>query len=457
MDFEEFLNRVRKTISDKRPAENTPVVLISSNTEGTDNSCNHSPNWQKGTKTAVIAGLLLIGIICIFQFRSMITPMIFACLMVFYLKPVVFSIQNKWNISHKWSVIIVYSLILIAVLLIIFICGYSIYGQALNFVEFLNKSIENLPEVISSFFKERTGGPGNVSEGIVGIADDSEIRQTFQSIMRYFSGTILSIAQGFTSKIGWFFFIYGFSFFVLWEMKKGKKTTAIFKFSGYEKDIDTAKQHLSLIWRSFLWGQLFLLLISLVVYFALYIVLGVKYSFILSIAVGLTRMIPYIGSFFAWGIVALVAFFQGSTILGFSPFMFSLFVVTISFIVDKLMDGFVQPKFLAETLKIHPAAVLTAALICGRTMGFLGIFISAPLVATLKLFLKYVVCKLNDEDPWENIEKIPEPLPFIQIFASSKQHCKKIYDKLIDSTVSIKNHLFKKTGGKEHGSNGLEN
>ena len=268
---------------------------------------------------------------------------------------------------------------------------------------------------------------------------------------------ILSIAQGFSSKLGWFFFVYGFSFFVLWEMGKGKNSGSLFKIPGYEKDFETGQHHLRLIWRSFLWGQLYLLLISLVVYFALYVILGVRYSFILSAAVGLTRMIPYIGSFFAWGIVALIAFFQGNTILGLSPILYAIVVVVISFLVDKFMDGFVQPKFLAETLKIHPAAVLTAALICGRTMGFLGIFISAPLVATLKLVFKYILYKLNDEDPWKNIETIPEPLSFKQILAPFKQNCMKIYDKLIYIVVGIKNHLSKKTGGKEHGSNGLEN
>ena len=195
-----------------------------------------------------------------------------------------------------------------------------------------------------------------------------------------------------------------------------------------------------------------LLLIALVVYSFLYVVLGVRYAFVLSLTVALTRMIPYIGSFFAWAAVALVTLFQEAGIFGMQPLPYAIMVVLISFLLDKFMDGFIQPKFLADTLKVHQAAVLASALICGRTMGFLGIFLSAPIVATLKLVMRYVIRKLQDEDPWADIEIVEEPLPLKIYFLNYKNKIAEFCDKLL---YSIRNAGSRLLGGKGHGSNGF--
>ena len=281
------------------------------------------------------------------------------------------------------------------------------------------------------------------------IFQNSEINQQLQNILHGIGGSVLSFAQNFSSKIAWFFFVYGFSFFIVWESKESSEKHQVVKLPGYEFDIEMGRYHLSLIWRRFLWGQMILLVIALIVYTILYIILGVRYAFILAIAVGLTRMIPYIGSVFAWVAVGLVALFQGPTIFGMQPLAYAIFVVVISFLLDKFMDGFIQPKFLSETLKVHPAAVLAAALICGRTMGFLGIFLSAPLAATIKLGLRYILRKLQDEDPWEGIETVAEPLPLKETFQNYLHKIKDFYDKLL---YHIKHFGSRLLGGKDHGS-----
>ena len=99
----------------------------------------------------------------------------------------------------------------------------------------------------------------------------------------------------------------------------------------------------------------------------------------------------------------------------------------------------------------HPAAVLAAALICARVMGFLGIFLAAPLVATLELAGRYVLCKLRDEDPWEGIKTVEEPVPLSEFLAGYKLKLAEKYDKIINQ---IKYLRTRSIGGKGHGSNG---
>jgi len=72
-------------------------------------------------------------------------------------------------------------------------------------------------------------------------------------------------------------------------------------------------------------------------------------------------------------------------------------------VIDWIIDSFVTPRIMASTLKVHPAAVLIAALIAANLLGLLGVVIAAPFLATVTLLGKYIMRKLFDLDPW------PEP------------------------------------------------
>ena len=143
MNVEDLFNRLTNVINKNRPAEPAPVVFVSSDGENGQEDPNKSPLWTKNVKKTVIIGLAVIVLICLFFLRNMIIPLIFSSLMVFYLKPIVFSIQEKWHISHKLSVVIVFGIFLIIALGILTVSGFSIYGQVSNLFETLDNSVDN--------------------------------------------------------------------------------------------------------------------------------------------------------------------------------------------------------------------------------------------------------------------------------------------------------------------------
>lgn len=66
---------------------------------------------------------------------------------------------------------------------------------------------------------------------------------------------------------------------------------------------------------------------------------------------------------------------------------------------------------MSNALKIHPAAVLVMVLVSASLFGFIGVLLSAPVLASVKLGFTYVTRKLMDMDPWEGIETYPPPVP----------------------------------------------
>ncbi len=73
-------------------------------------------------------------------------------------------------------------------------------------------------------------------------------------------------------------------------------------------------------------------------------------------------------------------------------------VLAISLTTNFVFDNYITPRFLGRTLDIHPAAVLVAALFMASLMGVIGIFLAAPVVATIKLLGMYVFRKMFDLD-----------------------------------------------------------
>ena len=452
MDLEVFFNRLTQTINNNRPAEPEPVVLSSSGEENETVVPNRSPRWQRSTKRAIIIGLIVLMIICLYFLRSMIIPLMLSCLLIFFMKPIIEKLTRDTKISYKWAVILVFAVFLLLSIGMVTAGGLSLYGQGKNFFEMLNNSVDSLPSQIVTFLGGEDSFLGQYFIRVFGTEGNSQINQRLQGIITNVGGQVLAILQNLSSKIGWFFFVFGFSFFVLWESEKQEHLKLADKISipGYEFDIEMGLHHLSMIWKRFLWGQGVLILITLAVYLVLFIILGVRYSFILACGAALTRLVPYVGSFVAWAAVALVCLFQGTTIFGMQPLPYAILVVGCAFIIDKFMDGFIQPKFLAQTLKVHPAAVLAAALICGRTMGLLGIFLAAPLVATLKLVLRYVIRKLRDEDPWEGLQVVDEPEPIGVTYKKYKDAAAAFFEK---TGRSVSNLFARYSGGKGHGAN----
>jgi hypothetical protein len=60
---------------------------------------------------------------------------------------------------------------------------------------------------------------------------------------------------------------------------------------------------------------------------------------------------------------------------------------------------------MADALRVHPAAVLVAAIISASLLGVVGVVIAAPMLATLQLIGQYTLRKMFDLDPWPPHEK----------------------------------------------------
>ncbi len=104
--------------------------------------------------------------------------------------------------------------------------------------------------------------------------------------------------------------------------------------------------------------------------------MGMNYAATMSLLVGLSVIIPYVGAVAVTIPVAIIAWFQwGAT----SDFVYLM----VAYTVVQFMDGnILVPLLFSEVVNMHPAAIIIAVLFFGGLWGVWGVFFAIPL-ATL--------------------------------------------------------------------------
>ena len=109
---------------------------------------------------------------------------------------------------------------------------------------------------------------------------------------------------------------------------------------------------------------------------------GLKYAVLLGVLVGLSVLVPYVGVVIVTIPVFVVAYFQWGLDINF-------FYLVVVYSIIMVIDGnILAPLLFAETMEIHPVAVIIAILIFGGLWGFWGVFFAVPLASVAKALLK---------------------------------------------------------------------
>ena len=116
---------------------------------------------------------------------------------------------------------------------------------------------------------------------------------------------------------------------------------------------------------------------------------GLNSPLLLSLFVGLSVMVPYLGAAIMYIPISLVAFYQ----FGWDPM---LFWVLLAYTIIQILDGNVlAPILLSEVTSLHPVAVIVAILIFGGLWGFWGVFFAIPLATLVNAIIKAWPTELN--------------------------------------------------------------
>jgi len=378
-----------------------------------------SPSWSSSTKLVVSLTLAVCAVALLIQFRSIIGPLLLAFILTYLLHPVVDFIYKHTRLSWRMAVNLIYLVLILLLLGTFTATGFAVLQQLQALILVVKIFVNSLPQWIDQLSHlAYTFGPFQFDLGQLNL-DLSILAKQALDILRPMLGkagdllgTLAGSAAGF---LGWLLFIWIISYFLLAESSKLSDVLPFSEFAGYNYDIQRLERELGRTWQAFLRGQVTIILIVMVTSFTLMTFLGIRYALVIAILTGLARFVPYIGPLVTATVTALLAFFQGTNYFGLSPIYYAALVVGCAILLDQILDNLVSPRIFGQTLGVHPAAVLVVAVIAANLIGFTGIVLAAPVLATMKLLGRYVTRKMLDMNPWPTPEvtKWPATYPWV--------------------------------------------
>ncbi|MDB2612006.1 AI-2E family transporter [Gammaproteobacteria bacterium] len=105
---------------------------------------------------------------------------------------------------------------------------------------------------------------------------------------------------------------------------------------------------------------------------------GLEYVALLSVLVGFSVLIPYLGAFLVTLPVAAVGLLQ----FGLS---FDFWLLMGAYLVLQILDGnLLVPILFSDAVKLHPVIIMLAVFVFGGMFGFWGVFFAIPIATLIK-------------------------------------------------------------------------
>jgi len=323
-------------------------------------------------ETIVFSIAILLIFLIITYFGSILTPFLISVVVAYLLVGLQKKIQT-YNIGQYTSLIITFSIFIVtgAALIIWLVPLLYIQLQAFildvpnlfnNFLDYMSDLPAKFPELVSSdqiaiFFQA-------VSEEITAIA---------QNIIK-------SSISGIQSTITILLYIILFPILVFFFLFDRKNI-----IDGVLKIIPGKREMFSNVWAemdiqlsNYVRGKTIEIFIVGAVAAIIFSSLGLKYSALLAVLVGLSVIIPYVGAFLVTIPIVIVGLLQFG--LGTQFYL----LVSLYLLLQALDGNLLVPLIFSETLKLHPVVIILAVFIFGSMFGFWGVFFSIPIATFIK-------------------------------------------------------------------------
>jgi len=352
-------------------------------------------NWYQRNfsdpQAVILAVLLLLGLLVVIFMGRMLAPILTAIVLAYMLEAVV-ELLVSYKLPRLASVIIVFVLFLLMLLLLILLMVPILSQQTSQLIQELPRQFDKgqqalmqLPELYPQIFSQSQ---------VIEIL--SEVRKQITGMgQAVLSFSLASIPVVFALVV-YLFLVPLMMFFFLKD--KDVIINWLTRFLPKERGL-TAK-----VWAemdqqigNYVRGKFLEIIIVGAVTYITFVFLGMNYALLLSVLVGLSVIIPYIGAAVVTVPVVMVAYFQW----GWSADMATL---AIAYGIVQALDGNVLvPLLFSEAVNLHPVAIIVAVLVFGGIWGLWGVFFAIPLATLVKAVL----------NAWPSMQPAKEPNPVV--------------------------------------------
>ena len=326
-------------------------------------------------ETVIFTLILLAALLVMLTMGSIIAPLVVAVILAYLLQGLV-NLLQRVGLGYLISVVIVYTFFISAFLAVLLLVLPQAWGQLARLINELPRLLSEgqalllvLPEHYPNLITEQ-----QIQSMILGLR--SEVALLGQSILTYSLASIPNIFSWLIFLILVpvlvFFIMKDKQVLVVWLANMLPRHRPLMRRIWQEMDVQVA---------NYVRGKALEIMIVGGVSYLAFIVLGINYALLLSVLMGLSVIIPFIGVATVVFPVAAVAYTQW----GFGS---EFVTVLIVYAVIQLLDANVLvPVIFSETVNLHPVAIIVAVLVFGGLWGLAGVFFAIPLATLIKAII----------------------------------------------------------------------
>ena len=326
-------------------------------------------------ESVILLILLTSGLIVLLFLGGVLAPVITAVIIAYLMQGLVDLLLQR-GVPQRIAFVLVYTLFISLFLLLLLYLMPRAWNQLRRFVNELpnllsqwQQSLMTLPENYPNLFSEQ-----QIQDFIAGVR--GELATYGQSILEYSLASIPSI-------IAWIIFLVLVPILVFFMMRD-KDQLVIWSGNFLPRN----RPLMSRIWQemdqqlsNYVRGKFVEIILVGCASYVIFVILGINYTLLLSVLVGLSVIVPYIGATVVTIPVAAVAYVQWG-IGG------EFYTVLIAYGVLQLVDGNVLvPIIFSEAVNLHPVAIIAAVLLFGGMWGLAGVFFAIPLATLVKAII----------------------------------------------------------------------
>jgi predicted PurR-regulated permease PerM len=375
-----------------------------------------SPSWSASSKRTIIVFILVLALLLLFRIHIVLLPLSLATILAYLIVPLVNLVTRLFRLPRLLVIICVYLALVVLIISIPVIAIPPLITRGSVF-------ISNVPHYlgqVGAYFEE----PIVLVAGYEIPIHELPFEQVFNSlsanlvdIVQTVGGRTLtifgSVASLTITTVGWLILVLIISFYLVKDHERLFASILHLTPEDYRADIRQLGEQISLTWNAFLRGQLVLCMAVGIIVYVVASILGLPNAGALAIFAGFMELIPTFGPVLAAIPAILIAIFQTDVSwLGslMSPFWFALLVAGIYALIYQFENYVLVPRIIGYHLKLHPLVVLVGVVGGAAVAGVIGILLAAPVLASARIILRYIYCKLLDQPPFAQGHEVLQPV-----------------------------------------------
>jgi predicted PurR-regulated permease PerM len=342
--------------------------------------------WSQFTRQAAIVILLLGVLLLVSAMLPMINMLGITGIFILILSYPINRLQTKTKLSRTAAVFVV--IVPIAVLL------FLLFGNVIQWF------VTNTQTMVASLQED-----DSLSQAVQSIT--TQYPESVQWIAKALGYLAFSISDQLSSGLQ-FIALTATSFFLAFlfilEMPANLARSFQSLSDVSQREFGILADRLSAVWNGWLRSTVITSIIVGTTTALELFLFGIPYAGLLGVITGFLNLIPTFGPFISYLLIILVTYTQGSSYITLDPIILTLLVWGVNMVVNQYIRLVIFPKLAGKAVHMPVFLVILGLVVAAVLWGVIGVILVIPLLGTAGEVLKYVLRKINRQDPYPGEE-----------------------------------------------------